>query len=44
MSAMASRMDYNEACSAIASTCREQADADVDPDHRDFWLRQAEER
>lgn len=34
-------MDYKEACSAIASTCREQAS--TDPAHRDFWLRQMEE-
>jgi hypothetical protein len=34
-------MDYKEACSTIASTCQEQADAD--PVRRGFWLRQAEE-
>lgn len=34
-------MDYQEACSAIASTCREQAN--TDPVHREFWLREAEE-
>jgi hypothetical protein len=34
-------MDYKEACSAIAATCREQVDAD--PVHRDFWLSQANE-
>ncbi|MCK1477006.1 hypothetical protein IVB27_19875 [Bradyrhizobium sp. 197] len=34
-------MNYKEACSAIASTFREQVS--TDPAHRGFWLHQIEE-
>ncbi len=34
-------MDYKDACSKIASICREQADTDVT--RREFWIRQADE-
>ncbi|MET4218689.1 hypothetical protein ABIB00_003907 [Bradyrhizobium sp. LB14.3] len=39
--ALRSGMGYNEACSAIASICREQAGAD--PAHRDFWRSESED-